>query len=134
MVGLLGFYKAMNEGLHLANSPTTMLDDHNELQPDAALWREEPDSPYVNIDDYLVGAPQLVVEVAASSVSIDLHTKLRAYERNGVREYVVWRTLDEQIDWFQLQNGRFVRVLPDDRGVIESVTFPGLRLNVPKML
>ena len=36
----------------------------------------------------------LVAEVAASSVSYDLHDKLKAIERNGVREYIVWRVLD----------------------------------------
>lgn len=31
------------------------------------------------------GAPELVVEVDASSAAIDLHDKRRAYRRNGVR-------------------------------------------------
>ena len=38
------------------------------------------------------------MEVAASSASHDLHDKLNVYRRNGVREYLVWRTLDERID------------------------------------
>ena len=66
----------------------------------------------VKIDDkgYIVGAPDLVAEVAASTVSYDLHDKLRAYERNGVREYVVWRVLDHEVDWFVLRNGHFEKL------------------------
>jgi Uma2 family endonuclease len=104
------------------------------VQPDACLWREEPDGPHPDDEQYLVGAPQLVVEVAASSASYDLHDKKEAYRRSGVREYVVWRVLDGSIDWFRLQDQRYVPVEPDARGVIESATFPGLRLRVPSML
>jgi Uma2 family endonuclease len=75
-----------------------------------------------------------VVEIAASSASYDLHDKKEAYRRNGVREYVVWRVLDEAVDWLRLEDGAYVRVEPSARGLIESATFPGLRLNVPKLL
>jgi Uma2 family endonuclease len=51
-----------------------------------------------------------------------------------VHEYLVWRVLDEAIDWFRLYEGEYVRVPPDARGVIESDQFPGLRLNVPQLL
>jgi Uma2 family endonuclease len=36
--------------------------------------------------------------IAASTVSIDLHDKKEAYRRNGVQEYIVWRTLQREID------------------------------------
>ena len=88
----------------------------------------------VSDDDYFEGAPELVVEVAASSASIDLHDKLRAYRRNGVQEYVVWRTHERQIDWFELADGEY-RVLPaDDAGVVHSRVFPGLRLAAGALL
>jgi Uma2 family endonuclease len=73
-------------------------------------------------------------QVAASSASYDLHDKLCAYRRNGVREYVVWRVLDGSIDWFCLRDGDYVRVKPDAEGIIESEVFPGLRLHIAKML
>jgi Uma2 family endonuclease len=75
-----------------------------------------------------------VVEVAASSASYDLHEKLRAYRRNGVREYVVWRVVDRAVDWFRLHEGQYLRVQPDARGVIASEIFDGLRLNVSRLL
>ena len=43
------------------------------------------------------GAPDLIVEIAASSASYDLHGKKDVDERHGVQEYIVWRTLDQKI-------------------------------------
>jgi len=74
------------------------------------------------------------VEVAASSASYDLHVKREVYRRNGVREYVVWRVYDRQVDWFRLENGQYVPVPADAAGMIHSRTFPGLRLAVPALL
>ena len=134
VMGWLVTFKAKTPGVHVSDNATVFLDADNEVQPDAALWREEPGGPQLTREGYIEGAPQLIVEVAASSASYDLHDKLRAYRRNGVREYVVWRVLDRAIDWFRLREGEYVRVEPDARGVIESETFPALRLDVPKML
>src|SRR5207248_9835844 len=111
---------------------TVRLDANTEVQPDACLWQEEPGGPHRGAGDYLEGAPQLVVEVAASSASYDLHDKKEAYRRAGVREYVVWRVVDGAIDWFRLQAGAYVPVEPDARGLVESQVFPGLRLDVAK--
>jgi Uma2 family endonuclease len=76
----------------------------------------------------------LVVEVAASSASYDLHQKLEAYRRNQVQEYIVWRVLDDAVDWFRWRNGEFVRLEPRAAGVIESEVFPGLRLDLARLL
>jgi hypothetical protein len=65
----------------------------------------------------------LVAEVAASSASYDLHDKLDAY-RNGVREYLVCRVLDGQIDWFVLRGGQFEPITPADDGTLRSTVFP----------
>lgn len=43
----------------------------------------------ISADDYVEAAPELVVEVAASSVSSDPYTKCHMYQRNGVRAYLV---------------------------------------------
>jgi len=134
LVTWLGMYKTGTSGLRMGADATVILDDASQLQPDAFLWRDEPGGPRLTDDHYLEGAPQLVVEIAANSASYDLHDKMDAYQRNGVREYVVWRVLDEAIDWFRLSDGGFVRVDADKRGIIESKAFPGLRLHVPKML
>jgi Uma2 family endonuclease len=130
----LGIYRVRHPEVRLEDNATVLLDADNEVQPDACLWREEPGGPQLTPDHYIAGAPQLVIEVAASSASYDLHDKLRAYRRNGVREYVVWRVLDETIDWLRMRDGEYVRIEPNAQGVIESETFPGLRLHVEKLL
>ena len=85
------------------------------------------------VEGYIEGAPELIVEVAALSVSYDLHNKLNAYRRNGVREYVVWRVADGAIDVFVLQSGRFEKQSPNADGVLQSTVFPGLWLDAVAM-
>ena len=135
VVGWLAMYVALTPDVQPGGDNATLfLEGGHEVQPDAFLWRPEVGGAYLNEDGYLVGAPQLIVEVAASSVSYDLHQKKEAYRRNGVREYVVWRVLDRAIDWFRLRDGEYVLVEPDDGGLIESEQFPGLKLHVASML
>jgi Uma2 family endonuclease len=132
----LGVYRAATPGVQLFDNVTVRLDLENEPQPDAAL-RIGPMAggrSHISEDDYLEGAPELIAEVAASSASYDLHEKLRAYRRNGVQEYLVWRVYDKQIDWFQLFKEEYVPLVPDADGVVHSQVFPGLRLFIPSLL
>ena len=123
-------YAASTPGVHGYDNATLRLDLDNEPQPDVLL-RLAPEAggrSRVSADGYLEGAPELIVEIAVSSASIDLHDKLRAYRRNGVQEYVVWRTQEQRIDWFELAAGDYRPLPADDSGVIRSRVFPGLRL------
>ncbi len=129
----LGIYQSMVSGLEVGIEPTVRLDPDNEPQPDAVLFRLGSNAQ-IDEDGYITGAPELIVEIAASTVSYDLHAKKRAYERNGVKEYIVWRTLDQQIDWFVLKNDQYVELDPDAEGIIHSQEFVGLRLHVPAIL
>ena len=43
-------------------------------------------------------------------------------------EYAVWRTHERRIDWFELADGEYRVLAPDDAGVVQSRVFPGLRL------
>ncbi|MGI8552658.1 MAG: Uma2 family endonuclease [Dehalococcoidia bacterium] len=137
VVHWLAAHALRHPGLRYAFEATVFLDANNEVQPDAFLFRDPPPLPggaRVRDDSYIEGAPQLVVEVAASSASYDLHDKLQAYERAGVVEYIVWRVYDRAIDWFRLHEGSYRRVQPGEGGIIASQAFPGLRLNVARML
>jgi Uma2 family endonuclease len=127
MMGWLWIYKTATPGIELYDNPTVRLDADNEPQPDAVLRLEQGGRSIISEDDYIEGAPELVVEVAASSASYDLHDKLRVYRRNGVQEYIVWRTYSQQIDWFVLDRGEY-RSLPAEAGVFRSQQFPGLWL------
>jgi len=88
----------------------------------------------ISDDDYVENAPELVAEVSASTVSFDLHTKLSVYRRNGVREYLVWRVLDQEIDWFVLEQGEYKPMSADDDGILRSTVFPGLWLDAAAMI
>jgi Uma2 family endonuclease len=127
---------ARTPGLEVADDSTVFLSDTSEVQPDACLywmpWTGE--GARLTDDGYLEGAPLLVVEVAAGSASYDLHDKKDAYRRAGVPEYIVWRVLDREIDWFRLRDGTYITVRPDEHGMLESAVFPGLRLSVPALL
>ncbi|NMF56570.1 Uma2 family endonuclease [Pseudanabaena yagii] len=133
ITGWLIAYQAMSSGLKVGIEPTVRLDIDNEPQPDAVLFRLGGKAQ-IDEDGYITGSPELIVEIAASTVSYDLHAKKRAYERNGVKEYIVWRTLEQAIDWFVLENGQYVELAPDASGIIHSCEFAGLRLNVSAIL
>ncbi len=132
----LGVYVARTPGIIPASDATVRLDNDNEFQPDIYLAWDHEHGGAATLDDdgYLTGAPDLVVEIAASSASYDLGQKMNVYRRNGVREYVVWQILEERIDWFELSEGTYAPIAPDGEGVVGSRVFPGLRLNVPAML
>lgn len=136
LVGWLFAYVASTPGVQLNDNPTIRLDLDNEPQPDVALLIDPiaGGQTRVSEDDYIEGAPELVAEIAASSASYDLHDKLHAYRRNGVREYLVWRTLDRGFDWFELVDGVYRLRQPDASGVVNSAVFPGLRLAVDALL
>ena len=132
----LGNYKVETAGVALGIEPTVRLDLDNEPQPDAALLIEEQagGQSRLSFDDYLEGAPELVAEIAASSVAIDLGDKKRAYRRNGVKEYIVWQVFDQKLDWFYLEEGEYLSLPVDVDGVIRSRVFPGLWLAADDLL
>jgi Uma2 family endonuclease len=134
--GCLVVYQAFTPGVFVVDNTTLRLDLENEPQPDVALLIEPAcgGQARLSADDYIEGAPELVAEVAASSVSIDLNTKLRVYRRNGVREYLVWRVQDAAFDWFALRQGQYERLTPDTAGVCRSENFAGLWLDVNALL
>src|SRR5581483_11839801 len=130
MVALCVLYSAATPGVNFGENATTRLDLPNEYQPDAflRLEREFGGQSHIGPDGYVEGAPELVIEVAASSAPIDLREKRRAYERNGTREYGVWLTRERRIVWLELREGKLVERAPDLDGVIRSTAFPGFWL------
>ncbi len=129
-------YAAATPGTDYSTNGTVRLSDEDGPQPDVflSLLPEAGGHSQVDEEDYIVGPPELVVEIASSSVSYDLHDKKDIYRQFGVTEYIVWRANNRKIDWFRLENNQYVRVAPGENGMIESSVFPGLRLHVPAML
>jgi len=124
-------YVTETEGTLAGDAPSVRLDQDNEPQPDLVLMID-PDcggQTKLTPDDYIEGAPELLAEISASTVSIDLGDKKTAYQRNGVQEYLVWRVLEQQIDWFYLKEGQYLELLADEDGITRSTIFPGLWLD-----
>jgi Uma2 family endonuclease len=127
IMGWLAVYHAATPGTQFADNTTVRLDTDNEPQPDALL-RIEGGQSQIDVDDYIQGAPELIVEIAASTASYDLQEKLQVYRRNGVQEYLVWQVSDRIFDWFHLRDGEYIKLQPDQNKIIKSAVFPGLCL------
>jgi len=136
LVGWVFVYQARTPGLESGDNSTVRLDLRNEPQPGCLLFIHPEHGGQVLIDEdgYVNGAADLVAEVAASSASYDLHDKRQAYERNGVREYIVWRVYDREVDWFVLRGASYERLSAGDDGILRSEVFPGLWLDTSALL
>jgi Uma2 family endonuclease len=136
LIGWLAAYTAATPGVLGADNSTARLDLKNEPQPDALLLIEPARGGQARIsaDDYVESGPELVAEIAASSASYDLHSKLAAYQRNGVKEYLVWRVLDKDFDWFVLRGGQYEKLPADSDGLLKSTVFAGLWLDAAALL
>jgi Uma2 family endonuclease len=126
LAGLLFLYRTRTPGVEAADKATVILADDAEPQPDLFL-RILPafgGRSKTTDDQYVEGAPELVIEVAHASRAIDSHAKRADYSRAGVPEYIVYLVGQRQVRWFDLAAGRDVPVDPD--GVLRSRQFPGL--------
>ncbi|HBE17398.1 MAG TPA: Uma2 family endonuclease [Cyanobacteria bacterium UBA11149] len=132
----LGTYRIYTPGTDVGDAPTVRLDEENEPQPDLVLLIQPNCGGRVTVsdDDYIEGAPELVAEISASTASIDLGAKKKVYQRHGVQEYIVWRVLDGEVDWFCLDNGKYLDLKSDDDGITRSRIFPGLWLDKTALL
>ncbi len=132
----LGYYAGRTPGTRCATNATERFDVENVPQPDALL-RLLPECggrSRVDTEGYLAGPAELVVEVAASSASLDWHRKVRVYRRAGVLEYLVWRTVEQQFDWLLLEEDEYRPNPPDAHGIVHSRVFPGLDLDAAALL
>jgi len=131
----LNCYVVDHPELKCYSNTTLLLDTDNTPQPDIVLCSApcKGGRVWLNEKHYLCGAPELVCEIAASSASIDLHRKLRAYRRSGIQEYLVWTTLEHRVHWFQLVEGEY-KELKERAGRLESIVFSGLVLDVKAFL
>jgi Uma2 family endonuclease len=122
---LLGLYSLATRGVQPAHNQTVILGETSEPQPDFLL-RVLPEygGSTKTDDEYVCGGPELIIEVAHSTVAIDLHDKKYDYERHGITEYVVVCLAEQRVEWFDLA-GRRSRNVPHD-GILQSKTFPGL--------
>jgi hypothetical protein len=130
MIGWLSLYRMATPGVRGGDNATLRLPLNNRPQPDVCLIVEPSHGGQVRIvDRYIVGGPELVAEVAATSVNYDLTEKLPLYLQNNVGEYVVWRVFDREIDWFVLRKGQYERLALSREGCFKCAVLPGLWLD-----
>ena len=80
LAGWLVFYVSETPGVKCFDNPTVRLDLDNEPQPDLVLLQlpDKGGQARISEDDYIEGAPELVVEIVTSSAAYDLHQKKAA--------------------------------------------------------
>ena len=133
-VGLiLELYACDTPGTHALHNATTILAEDSEPQPDLGLRiLPEYGGQSANVDKYVKGAVELVVEIADSSRAIDLHAKRNDYKNAGVVEYLVVSVESRELFWFHFPDD--TRLSPDRKGVLRSKVFPGLWVHAQALL
>jgi len=134
--GWLLNYSIATPGVKSFINSTVKLDAGNVPQPDGGLriLAEYGGRAPTDADGYLLEGPELVVEVTSRSVTATLRDKLKAYARHGIPEVIIWRTADSELEWLSLNSGVYERLAPDAEGILRSVVFPGLWLNLSALL
>ena len=128
-------YKRSAKGLRSGKNSTVILGRFGETQPDGHLRIPEEFGGQTHIElGYIVGAPELVIEIARSSRSYDLNEKKSEYDEAGVKEYVVVELDPDRVHWFIRRGDHFEDLSPGTDGIYRSEVFPGLWLNPSAML
>ena len=116
-----------------ANSTWLMLED--APQPDLSLRILPEHGGQSRVKGkFGSGGPELVAEVCLSTTAYDLHQKLELYVAAGVQEYVAVLLREREIRWHRRIGGTYELLPESAEGLIQSVVFPGLWLNVPALL
>jgi len=131
----LGTYKAQTPGCEGMANATWHMGKRNAPQPEAAL-RISPEfgGQSRNKGKYAAGAPEFLAEVCISTVSYDLHQKLKVYQKAGVQEYLAILMQEQEVRWHRLVDGAF-QIMPHSAdGIYRSHVFPGLWLDAAALL
>ena len=130
---LAGYWVA-TPGTLPSDNGSVRIDGKNMPQPDALLMIQREGQSLVDGDGYVAGGPELVAEVAGGRIDAVLRAKKTTYRRAGVREYILWRVKDREVDWFLLNGPRYVKLRAGRDGIHRSVVFPGLWLDVAALV
>jgi Uma2 family endonuclease len=131
----LGRYEDATPGVEMHIDMSSLLGPEAEPQPDCCLLiAPEYGGQTSEKENWTVGVPELVVEVADSSESIDLHGKKADYLKAGVKEYVVVALRQTRVFWFVNRDEALADHPPGPDGIFRSVAFPGLWLEAAALL
>jgi Uma2 family endonuclease len=130
----LGMYAIYTPGCVIYNNTSTLLLD-DVPQPDVQLrlspevGGEAPDK-----EGFASGPPGLAAEICLSRSSYDLHQKFDLYQAAGVPEYLALLMHEKEVRWHRLIEGAYQRMTTPQDGILRSVVFPGLWLDVQALL
>jgi Uma2 family endonuclease len=129
---LLESYRVGTPGIEVTHNATAVLGDESEPQPDLAMriLPEYGGQSRTSADDYLEGAPELVVEIAHSRRALAMHAKRKDYQRSGVIEYLVLLVEEQQVKWFDFPK----EIRPNREGISRSRVFPGFWIDTEALL
>lgn len=136
LISWLSLYEERTPGVEALGEVTAILGGDREPQPDAVLLirPEYGGRTRADEDDYLVGPPELVVEIATTTAAVDLGAKKADYEAAGVQEYLVVDVAAGAVRWFVRRRGKFAEQKPGPDGLLRSAVFPGLWLDPAALL
>jgi Uma2 family endonuclease len=131
---VFGTCEGNTPGTEAGDNATIILSEEGEPQPDLCLriLHECGGQSRTDKDDYIVGAPELLAEIAQTSRSIALHGKREDYSRHGVLEYLVVSLREKKLYWFDLRANQELQ--PDSDGVCRIRSFPGLWIHGEALL
>ncbi len=98
--GLLERYAEVTPDVDALCDASLRLGPLDEPQPDLLLRVARGGTSHVDEEQYVAGPVELLIEVAHSSVALDLHEKKACYERHGCREYLVVLVAEREVRWF----------------------------------
>lgn len=126
IIGLLFPYQFATKGIQVVDNTSLILGVNDEPQPDVSvrILPEYGGQSGTTDEDYIDGAPELIIEVATSSRSIDMYSKRSRYEATGVLEYLIVNTREGRLHWFDLQSGSTRSI--DSDGIVRTQVMPGL--------
>jgi len=133
LAGVFRPYRDATRGIALERHPTTILGVDTEVRPVLLLLYSSAAGGSSRYDEEgnVTGPPEMVVEVANSTRSLEMHAKLWAYRESGVREYLVLCVEEREIHWSHFPSKRELK--PDKAGVWKSRVFPGLWVDGPAL-
>ena len=132
--GWLMVYVAATHGCQTGNNVTWLMGE-SAPQPDSHLRILPEHGGQSRMEgQYCAGAPELIVEVCASSATHDFGPKLALYQRAGVQEYITLSLEPNEVVWRELAGGRYAPLAPGQDGTLRSRAFPGLWLDPVALL
>jgi Uma2 family endonuclease len=121
------YVEAHNLGVVMGSRALVDISVHHGYEPDLLFIRRERRG--IIGPESITAAPDLVVEIISpGSQRYDAYAKKDGYAHIGAPEYWLLDPDNEQAAFYQLREGQYVEIAPDDNGAFHSKVLPGLAI------